>query len=167
MRQPDRWGERWRWSWRSRKKRNTRHDKMLCGMRTILLLLIASSLGGCHTYRPVEVTVLHGTDDRPMSGIDVQANIMLDMLELFPPKRAPVRTDDRGVAVVNVCMNYKIREDDIFIDAEGYLLDEPSPKLVVRLPWDRVMAPDGAPFRITVHLLTIEAHRSKYPVEDR
>jgi hypothetical protein len=132
-------------------------------MRCACFVIICFILVGCHTYRPVEVTVLDGMNDQPMPGIPVEPNIIPKLLDFFAPNSAPVYTDSRGVAIVMVCTNYALPQHGIYIGAERYLLDQTNPERIVWIPWDEFLAADSdQPFQVTARLLTFEERRSKY-----
>lgn len=139
--------------------------------RTAVLILLAMLLGGCYSYRPVDVTVLDGSTDKPLSGIQVCPSMWLSHLEFFPPKgQRSATTDSSGSARVQVCVNYKVagtvRQPQIDINDDWYLIDAPSSN-PMRLPIDEIKASDQQPFHVTIRLLTREEYKRKYPEESK
>lgn len=127
--------------------------------------MISLAIGGCHSYRHVDVTVLDGTDDSPLEGVEVRpCNVNVMFMQFFPPKEESMWTDANGRARVEVCVDYELQSPGIIIIDDRYLMDAEDTSKIVLLPPDKSDSPGQGPLAMTIRLLTIEEFRNKYEV---
>jgi hypothetical protein len=132
------------------------------------MLLPLLTMAGCYSYRPIEVLVLNGNDDQPLSGVELGTDCAIDYTDPIHPIADKKSTDSSGTARLKVCINDRnIRSGKvpIYMLDENYLFDELNAAAFVLVPVDKIKAAStDRPYEITVHVLRRQDYAQKYHV---